>query len=297
MFKAPAFMFPTKTVLMDDDHFFAELVAQSLSSKLVITPLFDTEVISQQKSSDLISVDQPSIDKPTLKQQIVAGIHAQQMPLDGLVSVIITDEHMGSLRGSTLLSELKSPFVRKILISNFIMLRPVPEVNQLRNRGLIHAVLDKTNNLFDQLPDVVQKSKIDFFTLLSQELFSLKMNPLADTEFAALFVKLINEFNPDFISPAYNLQMFTFSKQAGKTPLKLFVSTKEQIEGLLDSHRVESAPKSIQSMLKSYEFALAHHDPMTLDGYCWEKYLRPAKKIPGQLTEYIFCTEMEANYV
>lgn len=39
MFKAPAFMFPTKVLLIDDDPFYAELFADSIKEELDILPL------------------------------------------------------------------------------------------------------------------------------------------------------------------------------------------------------------------------------------------------------------------
>lgn len=246
---------------------------------------------------DLLFVNPSSLNQIALKNRLMASVREQQQPFDDLVSVVIADQLMRPLLGSELFRQLRSPFIRKILISNFMKLRPSPEIDHLRNIGVTQAAIDKSDQLALRLPAIIRQYQIDFFTLLSSELFNVKQNPLADSEFASVYVKLINEFRPDFIWPTRNLHTFAFSKATGQTSLKLFVSTKEQIEGLLDSHRVESAPKTIFSMLQSHEFTLAHEDPMTLDGHHWEKYLRPAKKIHGRQAEYLFCTEMEAQYV
>lgn len=296
MFKAPAFMFPTKTLLFDDDLFYAELVAANLEEKISITPQTTIDLLRQQASFDVM-VTSASNDQREVKQNIKKHVFKKSVPTDDVISVVIADEHMGANLGSSLLHQLKSPFTRKILISNFISLSSSPHINHLRNTGSIHAVLDKTENLLLNLPAVIQENKVNFFRLLSEELFGTKCNPLTDTSFSSAFIKIIQDFDPDYIWPEPCLHAFSLLNEKAKTTLKLFVSTSEQIDSLFESHRVESAPLHVQSMLKSYEYVIAHSDALCLDGHAWEKYLRPAKKITGQTTDYLFCTEMENHYV
>jgi hypothetical protein len=297
MFKAPVFMFPTKIVLLDDDIFYAQLFADSIKKEIDIVPLTNTTAIFEQKDADFNFLEPPSDLDIDFKGKIKTSISQQNPPWDDLISVIIADQHMTPMLGSTLLSKLKSPYLRKILISNFIHLRPDEEIDYLRNKGIIQAVLDKTDNLFSRLSSFARQCQIEFFSNLSNDIYSNNANPLTDSEFASLFIRLIYEFQPDTIWPLSNLNSFIFAKTKQQSSLKIFISTKEEIEALLDSHRVETAPKSISSMLLSNEFTLAHEDPLTLDGKYWERYLRPARKLHGRYADYLFCTELEASYV
>jgi hypothetical protein len=295
VFKAPAFMFPTKIAFIDDDQFYLALFTDSIKKEIDIFPLESSEIIFEQKDADFLFFKQPS--NFAFKDKIKTSILQQKPPSDDLISVVIADQHMNPISGSTLLSKLKSPYLRKILISNFINLRPDKVIDNLRNTGVIQAVLDKTDSLSSRLPSIVRQCQIDFFSRLSSEFYNSNTNPLTDVEFSSLYSRLIHEFQPEFIWPIHGLNSFIFLKTKHRSSLRLFVSTKEEIASLLDSHRVDTAPKTISSMLESNEFTLAHEDPMTLDGRYWEQYLRPAKKIHGRHADYLFCTELEASYV
>lgn len=297
MFKAPAFMFPTTTIMIDDDQNYLNLFINAVKDVIEIKPLSSSESIYNQRANDLMFVlpNDESIIK--IKSLLANGIKQQQQPFEDLISVVIADQLMEPILGSSLLNQLKSPFVRKIIISNAIKLRPNKDIDYLHNNGFIHAVLDKTDNLSINLPVIVWQNKIDFFSRLSSEFFSNKENPLADSGFADILNRIINDFKPDYLWPSSNLTSFCLVKTKQKTSVKLYVSTADTIEAVLDSHRSESASQHVISMLKSREFCFAHDDPIRLKGHLWEKYLKPAKKISGQLADYYICIETEAEYV
>jgi hypothetical protein len=290
MIKAPAFLFPTETILIDDDITYAHLLIDSMSRCNSISAMDNADIILKQKKSDFIFLDGHKDDGEAL---VRSCLDREKNDAPNLVSVIVADLHMGSIRGLDIFYQLKSPYIYRILISNFIDERFQEEINEAQNCGAIDVVLQKGRNLKIELPSAIDMGQSKFFTLLSNNLLDTESNQnyLSDTEFAEEFKKLLNTYQPDFVWPHQGQTNFVFRKNGNGESQRVFITTPEENDMLIQSDSAHSAPKKALDMLKSGNHMICHTEPHNLDGNEWPFYLREAKKISGSKNNFLFQIE------
>lgn len=287
MIKAPAFFFPTDTVLVDDDHLYAQLFIDSLENTHRVEIIEENELLDQQDEDFIFRSHRP---KNVIKD-IETIIKEKKENQNRMVSVIVADLHMKDITGLELFRKLKSPFIYRILISNFADdERFKTEISDAQNAGIIHAVLRKGINLKNELPKIVAKGQQKFFTNLTTKICSnsTAINCLSDTAFSNHFFQLIDEYKPDYIWPDENLSVFIFEKKSRIEKKKLFVTTIDEIKTLLEGENSQSALLKTIEILKTGNFMVCHENPHLLDGEEWAFYLRAAKKISGIDATYLY---------
>lgn len=285
MLRTSAFLFPTTTVLVDDDNLYAQLLVDRLTDSPPIKVLSDFDLLLAQKDKDFIYLNFQDAKETNddINTLIELSVKQKINRLNNVISVMIFDLHMTHMTGLEAFYQLKSPFIYKILISNFIDSQFKDEIKEAQNLGIIDVVLDKGSALRNELPKAVFAGQSRFFTKLSSQFFEKReaQNYLSDPAFSAWFQKAVEDFQPHFIWPERDLSSFTFERQEGNRTKKIFVSTQNEIEILLNGYNAESASVKTIEQLKSGDFIVCHSNPHGLEGSDWPYYMRKARKIIG----------------
>ena len=288
MFKAPAIYFPSAVVLFDDDSLYAKLLIERLQMRN-IHYLEHQNFILNQNSSDILSLNAP-IAKDYLKRLKQDLNYFRDT--SSLISVIISDLFMSHRNGIDFFESLSSPYVGRILISNFIDYKKTTEITHARNNGVLDIVLDKTKNLHEKLPKAIQAAKIKYFTAISNILFEGNTvdHPLSDTGFAKFFIDRISSLNPSEIIPNAALTRFTFKFDHGTPDISLHVINRSETKDLLLTDAAESAPAEVLKHISSGRYILCseERDDVLPCGKLWPLYLRPAKQLNTGSNQFLY---------
>jgi hypothetical protein len=289
MFKAPAIFFPSTVVFLDDDPLYAKLLIERL--KLNRLKHFESpDFLLRQKSDDFLFVDGDIFKKSKMSDFDYVKNNLSTIRKAGtLISVIVSDLHMGDCSGTDLFSQITSPYIGRILVSNFIDYQKGGDVAEARNNGFVDILLDKTKNFVEDLPKAILAAKIKFFTALSNTLFAraCRGHALTDTEFAKFFVGKIEELKPEEIQVNSSFNRFTFSFD-GQPNLVIQVTEKNEILSYLESSAAESAPTELLAHLSTGKYMLCHEDDVLPDGKMWPLFIRPAKQFDGKYNRYFY---------
>jgi len=299
MLKAPAFLFPTSAIIVDDDNLYAQLLIDRLTNCGPIKAYSNFDFLLKQKDKDYCFVEgsPDSTNYKNINSIIKKSIANKDNLLGDMISVMIFDLHMENMTGLELLYQIKSPFVYKILISNFIDSKFEEEIKHAQNAGIIDVVLDKGDRLKEELPKAIFAGQSKFFTLLSNQIFEKQetQNYLSDTIFSEHYLKMIDTFRPQFIWPEKDLAAFTFERQSPTHKKSIFITTTDEINTLLSGYNAGTAlPKTVEQ-LKSGKFMLCHENPHNLDGCDWAYYLKPAKIVDGSTSNFLYQTIEESE--
>lgn len=299
MIKAPAFLFPTTAIIIDDDAIYAKLMSQKIQSPLNIETYDRWDFLIKQKDRDFIfsPAVKESHDDVSVNQLIHKSIKDRKNYLSQLVSVVVVDLLLGDTTGIELFYQLNSPLIYKVLISNFIDLPHREEIKHAQNSGLIHAVLEKGPRLAQELSNTLITGQLRFFSALSNRILhnNDSCSYLSDTLFASHFRSMAEKFNPQYIWPNKEFNTFSLENNEDMQKSTLFITSLEEVKTLLDSENALTAPAKTIEQLDSGNFVLAHESPMLLDGTEWPQYIRPAKKLQGSSLTYLYNTQQENN--
>jgi hypothetical protein len=294
MLKAPAFLFPTSIAIIDDDTIYPTLLINKIKSKSPIRSFSKPDFFLKEKDKDFIflSEDVRPTDEPTINMLIQKTLHEHNNNLSDMLSVLIVDLHMNPTNGLELLYQIKSPFIYKVLISNFIDSPYEQEIKHAQNMGYIDAVLEKGVRLKEELPPVIINGQLRFFSLLGNRIYANAHvhNYLSDAIFIGYFLKLIKQLNPTFIWPNENLNTFRFEESSTNQIVTLFITNEDEIKVLLEGQGANTASEKDIKQLKSGDFMLCCKNPHLLDGTEWPYYLRPANKIRGSHSLILYNT-------
>ena len=166
----PAFFMPTITALIDDDALYIDNIADLLPAELfpmVIKP-DDLQAVSNAHLFCLSNANSTynfSSTSSLLK-------YFKDNALNPPISTIVIDHCMLPKNGLEILESLKSPFVKKILISNLISNDLVIEAT---NAGIIDCYISKLNRQFiSNLTNAIQSAQSNFFCQLPYLPISLR---------------------------------------------------------------------------------------------------------------------------
>lgn len=292
MFKAPAIYFPSTVVFFDDDHLYAKMLLSRL--KIPYLKHFQSfDFLLKQKSEDLLFADVDVIKDTKMSELAYLKRYLPSLKKSGsLISTVISDLHMGEFSGADIFSQLTSPYLSRILVSNFLDYQNTSDISDLRNNGSIDMLLDKTKNFTEELPKVIMAAKNKFFTALSNVLFSAPPydHALSDTEFAKFFLAKINELKPEEIRPNNTFTRFEFIFGKGMPNQVIHVTERREIQSNLGSSAAETAPHDLIPHLSSGRYMLCHEeeDDVLPDGRFWPLFIRPAKPLDGKNTRFFY---------
>lgn len=289
MFKAPAIYFPTTTVFLDDDPLYAKLLLDRLQIKR-LKHFESPEFLLKQKADDFLFVDGDIFKKANVNDVDYVKMNLDDIKRSGaMISVVISDLHMEHCSGTDLLTQISSPYVSRILVSNFIDYQKNSEIAEARNAGAIDILLDKTKNFVEELPKAIHAAKMKFFTALSNTLFANACNnhPLCDTEFAKFFMAKIEEYKPEEVTANDALNRFSFVLRTGQK-LIIHVTERNEIQSYIESSAAETAPSELLSHLMTGKYMLCPEDDMLPDGKLWPLFIRPARAFDGKYSRYYY---------
>lgn len=298
MFKAPAIYFPTTVVVLDDDDIYGELLIKDLNienARYFKSPDF----LLKQKKDDFLFIDNCMFEKNKEgdKKYLINNLN-KLIESKKLISVIVSDLQMEKILGTELFNELSSPYIGKILISNFLKYQKDKKILLAIKNCKLDTSLDKSPEMPVELAEAIFATKIKFFTLLSNTLFPgiTDDHPLMDLEFAKFFAAKIIEMKPQKIIPNNTLNSFNFELDNG-TSIVLRITDKDEINSYLSSLAAESAPKEVLKQMALGKFILCHDEDVLPDGQLWPLLIRPAKEFIGKNKNYYFSFSESQSYV
>lgn len=293
--KTPIVMFPTETLLLDDDPIYARLFAKNIKRNkgVLIKPIVDAKSLLKQGSNDFLFYETPELsEKPKNRLELSTNTLQLKKQLQGSISVLIADYHMPGMNGVEFFKTITSPFVYKILISNFIDSGYSDEINSAINNGFINAFLDKKRSLESNLKQSIAHGQKRFFSFLSNEIMMPSQRKrISDPDFSAIVQKLIDKMSPQSMHANEELSCFQFKNKEIKN--SLFITTIEDTAELLESYQAENASKNVIEKLASHKFMLSCPDPFGMEGSSWGDFIKPAQKVKGHFNEYLFTTVEE----
>lgn len=275
MFKAPAFLFPSYTVFVDDDLLYPQVITSDIPDCPPIATVNNFDFILKQKDKDFLFLDEHvHRSSSEVFTTLYSDLNKKACSLTDLISVLIVDLNMEGASGLELLGQIRSPFIYKVLISNYIG-KSEDAVRQAQNTGVIDEVIEKGKHLIETLPKTIRRGQTKFFTALSEHMFAGREshNYLADTYVANKYLELIDRFEPHTIWPEPDLASFTLSNRQ-ESPSRIFFTTKSEIDALIACYDPSQIPNQTLRRLKNGQYIICHKNPHTLDIEEWPYYLR-----------------------
>lgn len=279
----PAIFQPTKTILIDDDSFFIDNIKRLLPANInseVINPYDFCQKSISTKEILYLSNNQ-------LYGKDILSFDSNEIP----VSSVVIDHYMKPKCGLEILSEINSPFVQKILISNIVTSN---EAIDALNDGLINFYLWKMDRRFiENLSKIILEAQKRFFINLSLTIPNfISDNPLKEECFIEIFDQIKYDYKAIYYKCSNNLRRFYFSDENNCKKIILQIITKNELDQLLDSMQSESVPHDILKLIKNGNMIPCFNSTHRPDGDTWIEYLRPAKSLKG-IHKYYYSIYME----
>ncbi len=283
MLKAPALFFPTYTVFIDDDLLYPRIITRDIPDCPPILSTSDFDFLLKQKDNDFLFLNNaPNKSATDIFSAVVSDIKSKTCSLSDLISTIIIDFNMDGINGLEILNQIKSPFVYKVLISNYIGPEHEDRVKHAQNTGVVDEVIEKGKHLIETLPKTIYRGQTKFFTRLSSQIFNGRNNHqyLADSNVASRFLEIINRCEPHTMWPESDLASFTLVPKEAP-PSRIYFTTQSEIDALIACYDPHQIPSHTLKRLRHGDHIVCHKNPSTLDIEEWPYFLRPALKIDG----------------
>lgn len=273
----PAIYKPTGTLLIDDDQLFINNIRSLLPNNR------DTHIVSPQDlasiyDSQLFSLNAGRKFDPLSPSKILF----KEMPASIPISVIVIDHCMVPDNGLEILRRIKSPFVQKILISNFFTSEQAIDAF---NQKLINCFLCKMDPQFvKKLATAIEEAKRKFFYHLSSTIadFFSEENPLTEPKAEELFNKIQNEYDVPYYQASADLKQFEFFNTKDTNRIVMSIFSEDEISELLTSYHAESAPSEILSLVKSGLVLPCGDKDSFPEGKDWRHHLKSANSFQGK---------------
>lgn len=277
---APAFFMPSRTALIDDDTLYIENIADLLPSELspkVITP-DELDAISDANLFCLSGEERTHNFSSAALLMKYFKDNRHNPP----VSAIVIDHCMLPKNGLEILENLKSPFVKKILISN---LAPQELALEAVNYGIIDGYVSKTDLQFiSKLTTIIKLAQSNFFCQLSTLFpnFYSADNPLLDPETAKIFHQIQTQHTAHYYEPTQLFKRFNFFSDTNTSLLELDILSEEYVNSLINSYFAESTPVEIIELIRSGEAMPCFGNTPLPDGKAWHKFMRASQAYQGK---------------
>lgn len=279
----PMIMQPTSTLLVDDDPFFIDNVKRLLP-KDINACVIPHEMFNEFKDQSISLSPKDSIDEQCLRSVTTLNSFSK---LTGKppVSTIVIDQYMNPKNGLEILSKIKSPYVKKILISNILT---SDEAVQALNEGAINFYLCKNNPNFIQiLANYIYEANVRFFSGIStlSKRYIASDNPLKDESIGRIFENIETQYRVKYYKST-NLKNFIFMDEFSNNIVMLYIIPQEELDELLNSQQADLASNKTLDMIKAGKMLPCFPSNTLPDGDKWESYLRPAHRFEGQKTYF-----------
>lgn len=286
----PALQKPTATLLVDDDELYINNIKKLLANNHSVN---NAHVVSPQAllsacDMHLFNLNTCGQFEPLTTSEII-NKKTTVIP----VSIIIIDDCMLPHNGLEILRQIKSPFVQKILISNFFSNEQAIDA---LNQKVINYYLCKMDIQFvPKLAQAIEEAQRQFFFQLSSIIpdFFDEDNPLLEPKIAELFQKIKNEYGLQHYQASPDLKQIEFFDSKGTNKIIMTILCEEEVNDLLNSYHAESAPLEILSLVKSGVVLPCGDKDNFPDGKDWQHHLKSANSFQGR--KKYFYTIYKAN--
>jgi hypothetical protein len=273
----PAIHKPTSTLLIDDDHLFIDNIRALLPDNR------NCHVVSAQSLAmaygpHLFSLQDGKSFIPLTTSDVLDRNSFLPIP----VSVIVIDHCMAPHNGIDILRRITSPFIQKILISNFFTNNDAIDAF---NQNIINHYICKMDPLFiDKLNSAISDAKQNFFIKISSMLpdFFSEENLLFEPKIKDIFYKIKSDHNVDYYFSSDDLKQFEFFDKNGENRVSLNIIPEDELNDILNSYHAESASSEIISLIKSGVVLPYGSKDCFPEGKDWLTNLKSAQSFEGK---------------
>jgi CheY-like chemotaxis protein len=292
MLKTPAFFFPTTVLVIDDDKHFSRMIELSLQDRFHIQAFSNHNDLGQYLNQEINF-------RPGLAPELLPLSNAKKVrdllhsgQSHNIVSIIVSDQQLDETTGLELLSKFKSPFLKKILISNFV---DTITINKAYIHKNIDAFLPKLDHLFlSKLSNTVQCLQRQFFINYSERQFqpNLRQTGLYEQSVADYVNKIIEKFDIIRMVASDDVNMLEMESESKHEKIYLHIAEEQDFEDLIHSIQSEGASPAILRRIKEKLAMPCFRNGNIPDGSMWEEFMRPVIKVNGDKPYFISCHTM-----
>lgn len=276
----PLIFRPTATLLIDDDEFFIDnvkkLLPLELNPQLIDRNKFDNLYNNRMFYASGTEINGSYLS--SIKSLISFFDTTSELP----VSVIVIDQFMSPKNGLDILTQVKSPFVQKILISNLLSDK---DALQALNEGLIDFYLCKMEPDFIQnLTHAIQEAQNRFFREISFVMpnFLSDDNPLTQENTVEIFDYIKNQLGMKYYESHSGLRKFRFTNADGTKTINLQIMPENELNEILNSQQAESLSPEIFGLIQAGKILPCFDGNFPPDGENWGDYLQPAQSFQSK---------------
>lgn len=288
----PAVFSQSATILIDDDGIYIENVAKILPSSFrpVICKAEQSEILSDKP---IIGVKFPFTNPKTdlveaNKNDILSKIDSGFLP----VSVVVVDHCMEPKNGLEICKNIKSPFIQKILISNFV--KNEQAIDALNSELIDFYICKMDNQFISKLTSAIKECRKRFFLKLSTTKFNLlnENSLFSEPSIQSLISKISKDFKAPYYYSSKDLKQIVFSTGNKIDKVTLSIFDENEINEISESFHAETATPQMLSLLKSRTVIPLREDCSIPDGEHWANNLKPLNIIPGMKEYYYAITNI-----
>ena len=301
--KLPLMLYPTKVVLIDDDEGFISAISNGLSEAGIenITYTDATKAIKFINSlpnsnpfKELFAEGKENTDKTAEFEFSHLYMQAYNPQRHNVISIVVCDLEMPSIKGDEVLSLINNKFINKIMLTGKADLQLAID---LLNRRII-------DNFAEKLPFQTVDSLIEKITTLQYNFFNKALEPYTNNAYSSESVANTDDFSQfltRILSEHGIIEYYTVSQSGSKVmftrdrrQLCLMVATESEMEGWLEIAEYANAPPSVTAPLKERSHLLFFLDGEDVDHDNWGDYFHKAEQtIIANQTVYYSVKELE----
>lgn len=296
---------PTTITLIDDNKDFINHLVINFNEVIpclsFVSPLSALEYFKNSYSHSSFAANCIKNYESVEAQELASAIDIQKIQQEifskerfSKIAVALIDYNMPALNGIELSKSLKELGILTILLTG-------EAENELAisalNQGYIDYFVKKTeDNSTDILLEIIKKMEKRYFLKLSSELLSKMpsyiLGCLSDPEVAEIFDIICEENKIIEFYICNEMGSFLLADKTGKTTYFVLAS-EEDMERYYEYANDEEAPSIVIDALKNRTKIPLFYSEQTLNAKPseWEQYMRPAKKIRGNLNYYYAFTD------
>lgn len=279
----PAFYLPTTVLIIDDDPFFAQTIAELIDDGenfFSIAP----EDFEGHESGQIINF-QPegkafcsTMDTRNVRELVESG---EIDKFKEIISVVVIDNLMQPTDGLEFFRRMDSYSIGKVLITSFPhKLKGTKHINS----GLIDAQIDKMDaDFIAELKSTIQHLKQEFFCKLSLSLneFHASDNLLLKTGLRETINDIMISTKTNFYIASQDFKEMSFYDRGHTKRTTVRLATLEELQSFRDSYQAETIPKEMMSLITSGSLMPWLNSDDFPEHNDWSKFLSPAHGVKG----------------